>query len=329
MMIDGQTRSPQPFALADQLYLTLSPDHNWIATANGSLPFIPGQLSLYSIDGSRALLQINDPYIVLRNSYWVDDEQLFISWANLEGDKIDGLLINPFTRPPQLSFPLTNVPRNTRFISFSPDMQFMVVYEEQYQRRVLYQVSEDRFFAIPTTENQGQRPFGAEWLNDGSLAYNLNTDFDEAMHAFNQEIFITEYPFNTLTQLTNLANEFGMVEFSGTGGLTFNWSPASNKVIFRMAVLHQPSDLLTAPINAELYIYDRSLDRTEQLCIFTDQNTYAGDFTGQHMFPGDIYWSPDSQYIAFVHNDVLFAYNVDASQVVRLAENAVDIYDWQ
>jgi hypothetical protein len=320
--MNAQTGTTAPFAIGNQFYVSLSPGYDWVVTAEA-------RLSLHSIDGTTTLFQINDPHILLQDSYWLDEERLFVTWTNREGEEFDGLLINPFAQPPELSFPLSNVPRNTRFISFSPDMQFMVVYEEQYQRRTLYEVSEDRFFTIPTTESQGRRPFGADWLNDGSLAYALNTDFDEIVQEFNKEIFVTEYPFDTLTQLTDLARDFGVVEFSGLGGLTFNWSPDSNRVIFRMALLRQPDDTMTSALNTELYIYDRSLDRTVHLCIFTDQNTYSGDFTGQHMFPADIHWSPDSEYIAFVHHDVLYAYHLDSRQVITLAENAVNIYDWK
>lgn len=320
-IIDGQTHSSFPFAIRDQAYRALSPSHDWIITTDG-------RLWLHSIDGSTTLFQISDPDIGIQKAYWIDAENAFISWTNREGE-YDALMVNPFIQPLQLSFPLSNTPENMTFISFSPNMQFMLLYEEQYQRLVLYNVGNERLFSIPTTENQGERPFTVSWLSDMSLAYDLNTDFNESTQTFNQEIFVSEYPFDTLTQLTDFSRDFGSVEFSSTGGTALNWSPDSNKVIFSMDILNSPGDEMNAVINAELYIYDRVLDYTERLCIFTDQHSLSNNFTGHDLYPSDIHWSPDSEYIAFVHNGNLYAFQPSLKQLILLAENALEIYDWQ
>lgn len=328
----------QPFLFKWQVYIALSPNHEWVVTYD----FLDEAIWLSSVDGSSTVLRLDTAGIYFRNPYWIDNESLFFRWNGKETFERhdsrgqlrypfrESMVIYPFETPMRMAFPGSRWPQPDRFTlnAFSPDMRLMLLYDEGDFHDFVYDPISGQSFGMPMTDEQG-RYVVPQWLSDGSLAYTFETVYEASADAYQQEIFVSHYPFETSEQLTDLGATFGAVEFSGSGGVRLNWSPDTNYVIFNMAALHKPDDSMSAAVNAELYIYDRRADTTERLCIFVDQVSGYREDTDDALTPVSFHWSPDSQFVAFEHEGIVYAYDVTQKQLITLLHNVGDLYDWK
>jgi hypothetical protein len=329
-IFDAASRTASQLTLPDHDYLSLSTDDRWLLTYRGPTQRNTGESAefwLHNVIEEDSFLLLSQREIVRidpepsEDTFWVNAGQLFISWwpDPSKAPDIEGIIIHPFKQPLTWEYITDRIPYQWYFGKISFNLEHMLLYRPT--------PSIDREYGVYTIRsgNLTTLPSGEAftWLQNGSLSFVMRAERIGSQTQASEEIYITEYPFESFTQVTNLAETVGSVAFLSFSSKALNWSVDANRVIFSVALAPDNGSELPMLQNAGLYVYDRIQDSTMSLCIF------AEDATGNRRPPSSYHWSPDSQYLAFIHNGVLYAYDISQKQLVRLIEDVSQIYVWQ
>lgn len=342
--------------LPDHIYLAMSPDRQWVLTY---IELVPVDLSkqevsreintefwLHSTNGQDSQVLLGERDAQLRDEtpgddiFWVDDQRVFISWFPnpFQAPDIQGIVAIPFTDWRTWEEITLHTPYQWVFERMSYDLQHELILAMNLPGSVfaIYTIADGHLVHLPPPIQPFPEmgyPETMVWLHDGSLSVVMQAQPDADRSVSGQEIYLATYPFEVFTPLTDLTAEFEPMGFLSIGGpsgrVVLNWSADSNRVLFLAAPLSEVGDSVWSDPNAALYVYDRTQDRTERLCLSVGEvpdNGWPGRDT---LYPALFRWSPDGQYVAFVEDGTLYALHIDQQQLVRLADDVTEIYDWQ
>lgn len=335
-IISGETLQSTSFWFPEQHYRGLSPDGQWILTSKRSQPWEAGsgvdyELWLHHVGREQpSILLITAPPRTL-HAHWLNNERIMLLWRSSRYETADGQIIYPFEDPVVFTpLPLQwDRIDDWIIVSYSPDLRRALLFHEEQFEYGIFDTASETIMPLPDTVDPEPLSYAGPlaWLPDGRLSYVLPIEHDPEEYKYYGELYITDFTSDTPTQISNFADEFGNVQVD----FPMIWSPDGRKLAFRMGLFDKPREERRAllentafPMNtsrphAALYVLDITTGTTTPLCVIPDDSGNAPHF----------FWSPDSQYLAFIYDDNLVVLNVETQVFSSIDENATEVFDWK
>lgn len=305
---------------SDDLYLTMSPDRRWLITWEAiGYNQRRDRIWMHDLNGEREpLLLVESPQYSAppfryygAGSGWVDSETIHVGWSERENVNM-AVQIRPFDEPIRY-IPIQLDIGDGAFRSYSPDSR-RVLGQVMYQQNgyFIYDLPTGEIEFLPGRELPGVMQLGPipAWSPDGRLAYAAPTVYLDNYNRYSEEWFVRDFDNGTNDQISNLLDEFGGVDIA----TDMIWSPDGRHIAFMLrrfeVSLHEPT----------LFV----------------MNTYNGDVTPTCVQPDNyqqalnfFFWSPDSNYIAFLYEDNLVAFNIETRTFSLIMSDVLDLLDWR